>query len=234
LRLIAAVDDGELGLRAGELAAGLGDGPLPGWVGGLRQAEIPAAAVMREEVFDDGFTVFLESRHPGGEQHAIGLYIDNTLGGVAKDILLADSIADVERVMREHPPPGGRLTLQPIAPGVAAGQIHAAIELTDMTFGLDVGEGVADLRAIALMCGDGARDYEPVSERPALEQDARDRLLDEFLSSPEAAGITRDSDEAFVAILAIDFCVDYVDGRPLRCSPVLVEMFMVGWLPGRS
>ena len=31
--------------------------------------------------------------------------------------------------------------------------------------------------------------------------------------------------------LAIDFCADYVDGRPLRWSPVVVELFMANWIP---
>jgi hypothetical protein len=230
LRVIAAADDGELDMRAGELAAALADVPLPRWVEDVGQAEIVAAAVMREDVYDDGFTVFLEARHPDGEQHAVGVYIDNNLGVIAKDILLADSIAAVERVMRDHPPPDRQLTLTTVTPGFAAGQVHAAMELTDMSFGLEVGDEFADLRAVALMRGDEARAYEPVGERPTMTQAARDELLDEFLSSPEGAEIARDSDEAFVAILAIDFCADYADGKPLRWSPVLVELFMVGWL----
>jgi hypothetical protein len=183
------------------------------------QAEIVAAAVMREEVYEDGFTVFLEARHPDGEQHAVGVYIDNNLGVIAKDILLADSIAAVERVMLEHPPPDGQLTLTTVTPGVAAGQIHAAIELADMSFGLDVGEKFADLRAVALMRADEARAYEPVAARPTMTQEARDELLDDFLSSPEGAGIARDSDEAFVVILAIDFCADHTDGKTAALEP---------------
>ena len=31
--------------------------------------------------------------------------------------------------------------------------------------------------------------------------------------------------------LAIDFAADYADGRPLRWSPALVELFMVDWIP---
>jgi hypothetical protein len=59
----------------------------------------------------------------------------------------------------------------------------------------------------------------------------RDRLRDEFLSSPEGASFAADGDEAYTASLAIDFCADYVDGRPLRWSPVVVELFMVDWIP---
>jgi hypothetical protein len=232
LRVIAAVDDGELGLHAGEFATGLGAvAPLPGWVGELGKAEVVAAAILREEVFDDGSTVLLEARNADGEQYAVGVYIDNNLGVIAKDILLADSIAAVERVTREHPPRDERLTLEPVAAGVAAGQVHAAIELADMTLGLDVGQEFAELRAVALMLADRAWGYEAIGERPAVEQEERDRLLDELLSSPEGFGIARDSDETFVVGLAIDFAADYADGRPLRWSPVLVELFMVDWIP---
>jgi hypothetical protein len=54
---------------------------------------------------------------------------------------------------------------------------------------------------------------------------------DAFLASPEGRSFAPDGDEAFVVSLAIDFCVDYVDGRPLRWSPVVVELFMAGWMP---
>ena len=58
---------------------------------------------MRESMFDDAANVFLEARHPSGEMHAVGVLIDNNLGGMAKDILLADSIDRVAAVMRKHP-----------------------------------------------------------------------------------------------------------------------------------
>ena len=90
--------------------------------------------MMREDVFDEASTVFLEARHPSGETHAIGVLIDNNLGQMAKDILLADSIGRVAEVMRKRPRSDGELTLERIAPGVAADEIDAAIELTEMTW----------------------------------------------------------------------------------------------------
>lgn len=87
LSIISSVDDGELGMRAGELAeqhhADSGDA-APSWLGEVGEAEITAAAVMREDVFDDACTVFLEARHPSGETHAVGVLIDNNLGVMAK------------------------------------------------------------------------------------------------------------------------------------------------------
>ena len=75
----------------------------PSWLGDVGETEITGAAVMHEDVFDDASTVFLEARHPNHETHAIGVLIDNNLGHMAKDILLADSIDRVAEVMRKHP-----------------------------------------------------------------------------------------------------------------------------------
>jgi len=150
LAVIETVDDGELGLRAGEIRTAIPRKPgevLPAWVAELGESVVTAAAVMSEDVFDDACTVFLEARHPNGETHALGVLIDNNLGGMAKDILLADSIDLVSEVVREHPQPDGVMKLERIEPGAAAGRIHAAVELTDMTWDPPVSEDYADLRA---------------------------------------------------------------------------------------
>jgi hypothetical protein len=235
LTAIERVDDGELGMRAGELAAGVGDpdGSVPEWVADIGEAELVRAAVMREQVFDDGFTVWIEARHHDAERHAIGVYIDNNLGVMAKDALVADSIESVERIMRDNPEQeGGELLMEPLALQAAAAQIHAAIGLTDMTLGAPVDEDYARLRAVALLRADeatGPRVGAP--ERPEMPHDERDRLRDEFLASPEGREFPPGGDEAYIAELAIGFCVDYVDGRPLRWSPVVIELFMANWIP---
>ena len=234
LSIISAVDDGELGMRAGELAEqlelGSGDGG-PSWLGEVGDAKITGAAVMREDVFDDACTVFLEARHASGETHAVGVLIDNNLGVMAKDILLADSIDRVAEVMRKHPRRDGELTLERITPGVAAGRIDAAIALTEMTLEPPVADDYARLRGLALLRVDEVSHFEPVPERDEMPSEERDVLRDEFLASPEGRDFAPDGDDAWAASLAINFCADYVDGRPLRWSPVVVELFMANWIP---
>jgi len=44
-------------------------------------------------------------------------------------------------------------------------------------------------------------------EAAELSSGERDRLRDEFLASPEGQEVAPDGDEAWVASLAIDFCV---------------------------
>jgi hypothetical protein len=175
--------------------------------------------------------VFLGARDPSGDKHAIGVLIDNNVGRMAKDILLVDSIDRVAEVMRKHPRGDGELTLERIAPGVAAGRIDAAIELTEMTLDPPVSDDYARLRALAMLRVDAVSHVVAVSERDEMPHEERDRLRDEFLSSPEGKDFASDSDEAWAASLAIDFCAGYVDGRPLRWSPVVVELFMANWIP---
>jgi hypothetical protein len=234
LTIIAAVDDAELGEMAGEFARRLAaDDQDPGapWLAEVGEAEITAAAVMREDVFDDGFTVFLEARHPSGEAHAVGVYIDNNLGVMAKDLLLADSIDRVAEVMRRHPRDDGDLRLQSIYPAVAGAEIRAAMALTEMTLDPPVSDDYAGLRALAILRADEAPGGPAHPEREEMSAAERDALRGEFLASPEGRGFAPDGDEAFAISLVVDFCADYVDGRPLRWSPVVVELFMAGWVP---
>ena len=234
LAVIETMDAGELGLRAGEIRKALPENPgetLPAWMTDLGKAVITDAAVMYEDVFDDACTVFLEARHPNGETHAIGVLIDNNLGEMATDVLLADSIDLVAEVVREHAPPEGDVKLERIAPGVAAGRIHAAIELTDMTWDPPVSEEYADLRALALRRANETPGYVVPAEQAEISSAARAELMDEFLSSLEGAGFAPDGEDAYAVSLAIGFCAEYVDGRPLRWSPTVVELFMADWIP---
>jgi hypothetical protein len=234
LSVIGVVDDGELGLRAAKFADELDMDPateLPSWLDEVGEVEITGAAVMREDVFDDACTVFLEARHASGETHAVGVLIDNNLGMMAKDVLLADSIDRVAEVMRKNPRRDGDLKLERIEPGIAAGRIDAAIALTEMTLDPPVGDDYARLRALAILRADEVSNVKPVPEREELPHEERDRLRDEFLAAPEGKDFAPDGDEAYTASLAINFCADYVDGRPLRWSPVVVELFMSNWIP---
>jgi hypothetical protein len=234
LLVIAAVDDGELGGLARELAQRMpdpGGEPPASWLAGVGEAEITGAAVMREDVFDDGFTMFLEARHPTGQIHALGVLIDNNLGVMAKDLLLADSIDRVGQVMDRNPRDDGALRLDRVDPARAAAEIRAAMDLTEMTLDPPVAEDYASLRALAMLRADEAPGGAVAPAREEMPAAQRDALRDEFLSSPEGREFAPDGDEAFAVSLAIDFCADYVDGRPLRWSPVVVELFMAGWVP---
>lgn len=235
LLAIGEVCESELGLFARREADRLADAGVarPAWAQALESADITETAVMLERIFEDGETVFIEARHTDSEEvHAIGVYIDHNLGGIAKDILLVDSIESVRRTIEANPRQDGEVVIDAIAEGEAWTRIHRAMELTDMTLDAPVGEDYAPLRAIALLRADELRPAAPGEDLEVeVSAEERDRLLADFLASPARGTIEAGTDQAEVVRLAIDFCADYVDGRPLRWSPVLVELFMADWLP---
>lgn len=233
LLAIGAVSESELGVLALDQANRLliSDTPRPAWGQAILEVTVLRTAVMREDVFDDGVTIFIEATHDDGEPHAIGIYIDHNLGGMATDVVLADSIDRVDELLTANPDGHPGLRIDPIASGEAFVRINDAMELTDMTLEPPVSEDYAGLRALARLRTDDLPGPFPDVPPPEVGHDERDQMLSDFLASPEGRPFAPDGDEAFVASLVIDFCADYVDGRPLRWSPVLVTLFMVDWLP---
>jgi len=136
LHAFAQVCDTQLGFEAQAEADRLlhGGAPWPAWGDAIMDVEILRTAVLRERVFDDGITVLIEARHGDEERHVVGVYIDHNLGGMAKDILLAESIDAIEQTLAAGQP--GELAaieLETIPPAEAEARIRAAMELTDMT-----------------------------------------------------------------------------------------------------
>lgn len=233
LASIAKLDGGELGVLAAELlTSSTPVAGVPRWVEQIGESEVVRAAVICEAVFDDARTVLLETRHPDGETMAVGVLIDRNLGGLAKGVLLTESIEQVAGAMgRSSTGDEAELKLEQIEPGVAAGLIRAAIARTDMTWDPPVDDDFWSGRALALLRADQTPDAVEPPEPTELSSEERDRLRDEYLSSPEGREFAPDGDEAWVASLAIDFCAGYADGDPLRWSPVVVELFMADWIP---
>lgn len=231
MRELAGAD---LAAKAADLAASLADSGTspPEWVEGIGNVEVVRTAMMSEDVFDDGRTYFIESVRADGGREAIGIYVDHNLGCSAKDILPADSIARVEETMQAHGDEvPAELTIADVEPTLLAARVRAALDLTDQTLAPVVEDGYAGLRAFAFNRVGGLPAAEPDPGYEEVPITGREALLKEFLAAPEGAAIEPGSDAAGVVETAIDYCADYVDGRPLRWSPVVVELFMADWLP---
>lgn len=234
LHAFAEVCDTQLGFDAQEEANRLlHDGaPWPAWGDAMVDVEILRTAVLRERVFDDGITVLIEARHGEEELHVVGVYIDHNLGGMAKDVLLAESIDQIERTLAAGQPDElAAIELKTIPPAEAGARIRAAMELTDMTIDPPVNEDYAPLRALAMLRTDTLPGGDVDVEIPEMTLEERDELLADFLAAPEAGGIPAGSDGAEVVRTAIDFAVGYAGGDPLRWSPVVIELYMADWLP---
>jgi hypothetical protein len=99
-----------------------------------------------------------------------------------------------------------------------------------MTLDPPVTDAVTTLRPLVESRLDRLPRPRPIRRRPVSEA-ARGRILRAFRGSELAASLSR-SDQG-LARLAIDYASDYHDD-PMRWSPIVVELFLVDWLPRKT
>ena len=230
LRALSAVGAAGAAEAANRLAAAAGGLSEPAWGDDLGRWQQVAATLMSEPAFDDGVNVMVEFADPGGALHTLGVYIDHNLGGLVKDVFLAERLVDV-RATIESAPDRDRVAWRELGLDEARARIEAALDILDHTLGAPVHDEVSSLRALVearlrlLPSG-----FELPDSYVEVPREERDVLLADFLASAEGARWRGDEDAEFVARLAIDFGADYNHGGALRWSPVVVELFMLDWL----
>ncbi len=114
----------------------------PPWRDFLGRSRPTAAALLYEPAFDDGVSVIVEFTEPGGDAHALSVFIDHNLGGAVKDVFLADPIATLTI------PEGDRVAIRDLDLGEARARIEDAFEALDLMLDPPVEEGVRSLRAL--------------------------------------------------------------------------------------
>jgi len=204
----------------------------PAWVKALGHAG-PAQAMLMcsDDGFDDGVSVLVEFAAPGEDPHTLGIYIDHNLGGLVKDVFIAGRIAIVSEQFVAQAAKDKAVSPTEIDLADARARVECALEMLDHTLAPPVSEDVFPLRTFmrarmrTLPAGGNAAPQD--LEVPAGE---RERLLADFLDSPDGKGWGGDEDAQDVVELAISFGCDYNHGGPLRWSPVVVEIFMTDWL----
>jgi hypothetical protein len=208
----------------------------PAWRAGLGAARGLRALVMRDAVFDDAANVIVEFERPGQEPYAILVLIDHNLGGIAKDIIAGPTVDRLREAISSVPEEKAgtsELQFEEVELAEAAARCREALSCTEHTLEAPVSEDfkpqAAAVAAHLRLLPDGGDTYEP-EEVPDSKREA---ALDGFLASPEAEPFRDSDDAADLAELAIDYGSDYVggEGRPLRWSPVVVELFMCDFLP---
>jgi hypothetical protein len=159
--------------------------------------------------------------------HTLGVYVDHNLGGLVKDVFLGGSLAEVRETFATS-----GVSVRELDLAEARARIEAALYELDHTLDPPVSADVGALRALVearmRLLPSGFELPDPYRELPPEERQA---LLDGFLASPEGRRWHGDEAAEDVAALAIVFGADYNYGGPLRWSPVVVELFMLDWLP---
>jgi len=206
-------------------SAGIG---TPPWQAALQDGPQALGAWMLSDPYGDQDGYYIDFCYPGGERHAIGALVDQTIGGICKDAFLVDS-TDVVRKAAEA---DGEVTVRDIDAVDAAALVLQAIETGDTYVDNDWIPEFKATRALLrarmhrLSPTRGAHYREPLSNRD------RDAIAQEFLRSADVEDL--DVAERIVE-LAIDYACDYTpDGDPYRWSPTVVEVFLLGWLPRQA
>jgi hypothetical protein len=237
LRALGAVAPEPYGSRARReadriAAAGVAD---RSWASLLGTEKPTVAWLVSDPIDDDGVSVMVGFDGPGG-QSTVGVYIDHNLGGIAKDVFVVPAGMDeVLAGLRQHRGAAPEPEYGPVSLEEAAVRWAEAFELTDMTLDPPTSEDLDELgplvhaRLAKLPAGG-------VAPWPApLTDEERDRVLDEFLDSDEAAALLNiDEEDGTVEHLAqqiLTFSQDYVRGTSLRFSPAMVEIFCLAWAP---
>jgi hypothetical protein len=206
--------------------------PRPPWADEIGTPEcIECFSV--SDVFGDQTSFYLVFRYAGRKPHLLLALYDENLGGIIKDAFVAELRDEgVRRGLLEADPD---LLVRDISPEEAAARIITAVSTGDLFIGNDWTEDFKEARALVLSrarllyTGDADElvDAEP---DPVLDDAARDELVRAFLASPFVPDV-----EEKIMLPILDHCLsarrDYGDGDPLRWSPVVVEMFMLDFLP---
>ena len=201
----------------------------PGWLPLVGHARPTGAWIVRDHDFDDASILFVDFGREHGPHPLLAVFVDHNLGGAAKHVNLCTSMDDVVAVSAAMP--GDDMEPEPIALDDAASRLRSALAATPPEVRGSIVPGMTNLFALA-EARLGSLPAAPPRPGPSeIGPDERFMLLEGFLQSNEGQAFRDDLDAQTAVARAIDFCADYIDGRPLRWSPTLVEIFVVDWLP---
>lgn len=231
---LAAVLPPPLDDRARTVAEQLASPQDPAWLADIGAAHVSEAWVA-SDVFGDEEAVILRFEERGGRSHALVTLVDHNLDGQAKDVWLSDDPAGVVAMWSASDDP--HMHTAPLPAENALALVAAAMDASELWNGDGAlrTEDFARHRALALArlrrAGHRLTDRPPEPIRPSTEE--RQTIVRQFLVSPAGravAGSHGKEDVRQVAERIIDLRSDY-EGRPLRWSPIVVEIVMADLAP---
>lgn len=222
---LAAVTTAESGAGAAatQLAA-RGVAP-PGWADGIGNPDYLGGYAVADP-FGDQVAYYLTFRYPNRPPHVVMALYDENLGGIIKDAFVAGLRPDADpRSLVEADPD---VTVHDADPAEASTRIRAAIATGDLYLDNHWTDDFRRTRALILARMNLLpQTLVPESAEP-LDEDAREAIIQEFLASPLAP-------QRPETLPIVDHCVvarcDFGDGDLLRWSPIVVELFLLDFLP---
>jgi len=228
LRALAPVADEPLATTATDAADRLAarGAPEPPWADQIGAVEFGEAWRLTDP-YGDQTMYFATFRYPGRQDHAVTALYDENLGAIIKDAGLGTVVGDPRAKAEEDPD----TTVEDLDAATFAGAVAAAIASGDMFIDNDWTQDFKELRALLLTRVRRLPQTPPPEIEPPDDAE-REALVEEFLATP---GAPPDDD---VTRAVLDHCLtarcDFGDGDPLRWSPIVVEMFLLDFLPRKA
>jgi len=231
LMAIAAVAPARPATKARTAAAGLARKgvPAPGWADEVGRA-VPTEAWVGRDVYGDQEILIVGYAYPGGSEHSLCVLVDHNLAGAAKDAYPAGALADTLARWKEAESSG--ITLAPVSLADLSGRAADALMATDYHPEAEAGRRLTELRAL-LATRLGSLPTGASAGQPELGSEARERLVAEFLSSPEAADLLAEPSAVVVCHSLVAYRCDYGDGDPFRWSPTVAAVCLLDHFPAK-
>ncbi len=225
MEALAAVADQELAAMAGAAAARLRALGIPsvGWSAELGSVAFEGAWVMTD-VFGDHEAYFATFRYPGREPHVVNALYDRAMGEIIKDGFVGYGLEDPrDRAAAE---PG--VSVDDADEATMARRVVDAIASGDLYLDNDWTPEFKQCRALILARMRSLPMAPPIEPPDQPGDAARKALIEEFLAS----GLVADLNEAdIIASHALDYSCDYLGDDAFRWSPIVIEQFMLDYLP---
>jgi len=224
---MAAIAGGELADRL-DAAVAIRRQRLPWWLDQLTPLLVEDAAMITD-VLHQSEDSLLGVRTIGGHALTVLVLVNHDLGGVVTDLVVMPDEAHVVRDRVATSSDRRDLVIEEVDPADLRAVLAEAIEWGARTWpphetdtwpaGRPLVEWLLDA------VPDGGTGRAPVEPDP----DFQDRLVEEFMASPEAANLH--PDDADVADWLTWFRLDYTNGNPYQWGPASVEVLLLDWLP---
>src|SRR5690349_19286689 len=179
----------------------------------------------------------------GGPEHAGVARVDHNIG-ITKDVFVGGPAERILGQVREMCAGDERTWFREEDPGRLRGEVGKHLEITDGLSDLPADGNLATDRALATarLALLPATTVPPLAEPPELSAPERERLLRDFLSSPEAArfalgDVSADDELAslhFCLSLLLDHAASLPEPNPLRWSPAVAGLFLLDWVHRRA
>ncbi|OJF11382.1 hypothetical protein [Couchioplanes caeruleus] len=188
-------------------------------------------------------TFAYDDAEEGGPEHAVVALVDHNIG-ITKDVFVGGPADRILGQVREMCATDELTWFREEDPGRLRSEVSRHLEMTDKLSDLPREGNLATDRALATarLALLPTSTVPPLPEPPELSGPDRERLLRDFLASPEAARFGLDAVAADDELASLHFCLSLLldhaaslpDTDPLRWSPAVAGLFLLDWVHRRA